>query len=200
MKKWIGNILIVSSAALLIWLWSGTLNTEKEQDRIIEAFAAIKETSESGQSITTDLANSDEKKEAKTTLPPNVEGILSIPSIKLKSPVLTGANPNNLNQALGSITGLDEPGIVNGSYAIAGHQSHVFGEFFNRLNELQVGDQFSYETLEETLLLEVFDIKIVKPHQVSSLNPQKGIALFSLITCYPKNSNKYRLIIHAKRV
>jgi sortase A len=95
---------------------------------------------------------------------------------------------------------MDKPGVMDGSYAIAGHRSHVFGKFFNRLNELQLGERLTFETMEETITYEVFDRNIVEPHEVESLNRKKGIALLSLITCYPENSNKYRLIVHAKRI
>ena len=199
MKKWIGNLLILTGAALLIWLWSGSNQVQKNQDQLIEAFAAVKDSGETGELR---IVSDDEsvKGKAKSTLPSNIEGVLSIPSIQLKSPVIAGASGENLNQSLASISGMDKPGVLNGSYAIAGHQSHVFGEFFNRLNELQVGEHFSYETMTETLTFEVFDIQIVKPSEVDSLNSQKGMALLSLITCYPERSNKYRLIVHSKRI
>lgn len=199
MKKWISNLLILSGVAMLIWLWFGSNQAQKNQDQLIEAFAAVKDSGETGELI---ITSDDEslKGKAKSTLPSNVEGVLTIPSIQLKSPVIAGASGKNLNQSLASINGMDKPGVLDGSYAIAGHQSHVFGEFFNRLNELQVGEHFSYETMAETITFEVFDIEIVKPSEVDSLNPQKGIALLSLITCYPERSNKYRLIVHSKRI
>jgi sortase A len=98
------------------------------------------------------------------------------------------------------IAGLDEPGELNGSAAIAGHQSHVFGRFFNRLEELQIGDRFKLETRTATLQFEVFNIQIVKPENVNILERQKGISLLSLVTCYPERSNKFRLVVQAKKV
>jgi len=199
MKKWIGNLLILSSVILFIWLWAGNVQVQQQQEHIVEAFEAVKATGVSGESViitTNKVAN----KQLKPALPPDVEGVLSIPSVELKAPVLKGASADNLNQGLGAINGMDEPGVVGGSYAIAGHRSHVLGEFFNRLDELRLGDQFSFETMKETIYFEVFNIEVVKPHEVDILKPQKGIALLSLITCYPENSNKYRLIVHGKRI
>lgn len=200
MKKWIGNLLILASVMVFVWLWSGSIKTQQDQDQMIEAFAAVKATGEIG--VAKAIRPNDEavQKEGKSDIPSNVEGVLTIPSIKLKAPVLAGANPMNLDQALGSISGMDKPGVVDGSYAIAGHRSHVFGEFFNRLNELQIGERITFETMEETITFEVFNRKIVKPHEVESLNRLKGIALLSLVTCYPENSNKYRLVVYAKRI
>ena len=200
MKKWIGNLLILSSVVVFIWLWSGSIETQQEQDQMIEAFAAVKATGEIGEVKAMPPNRGTVQEEVKSAITSNVEGVLSIPSIELKAPVLAGANPENLNQALGSISGMDKPGVVNGSYAIAGHRSHIFGEFFNRLNELQIGERLTFETMEESIKFEVFDRKIVEPHEVESLNRKKGIALLSLVTCYPENSNKYRLIVYAKRI
>lgn len=200
MKKWIGNLLILSSVALFIWLWSGQTEVQRNQDQLIEAFAAVKETGEIEEPMSTESKVEPEDKKAKSTLPSGLEGVLSIPSIRLKAPVVAGASAENLDRALGSISGMDKPGELNGSYAIAGHQSHVFGEFFNRLDELQIGERFSYETLKEKMTFEVFDIEIVKPNEVNSLKRQEGIALLSLVTCYPERSNKFRLIVHAKRI
>ncbi|MCJ1907845.1 class D sortase [Planococcus ruber] len=197
MKKWISNFMIVAGLVLLIALVLGMKHSKEEQLGLIEAFETVK-TEASNElplqneafGITAEAAE----------LPDGVEAVLAIPAIELKSPVLAGASPANLDKALGSIEGLDEPGKMDGSYAIAGHQAHVFGKFFNRLDELESGDRFTLETINEEMAFEVFDIQIVKPEQVEVLKPKKGMSMVSLITCYPENSNEFRLIVQAKKV
>lgn len=197
MKKWMSNFMIVAGLVLLIVLAWGMKQTKEEQLGLIEAFESVKT------EASTELPLQNEAfgitAEA-AELPDGVEAVLTIPAIDLKSPVLAGASPANLDKALGSIEGLDEPGEMGGSYAIAGHQAHVFGKFFNRLDELESGDRFTLETINEEMAFEVFDIQIVKPEQVDVLKPKKGMALASLITCYPENSNEFRLIVQAKKV
>lgn len=196
-KKWLSNLMIIAGLVLLITLGWGIKNTQDNQADLIEAFEAVKTEASTGEAFQNEVfGNSAEA----AGLPDGVEAVLTIPAIDLKSPVLAGATPANLDKALGSISGLDEPGQMDGSYAIAGHQAHVFGKFFNRLNELEKGDHFALETLEEEMEFEVFDIQIVKPEQVDVLEPEKGMALVSLITCYPENSNEFRLIVQAKKV
>lgn len=197
MKKWIGNILIIAGVAMLLVLGWGMKSTHDNQAGLIEAFEAVK--TEASTVAVPEASAAGTSAEA-AGLPDGVEGVLTIPAIEFQSPVLKGATPANLNEALGSIEGLDEVGEMDGSYAIAGHQSHVFGQFFNRLDELEIGEQLEYETLDETFSFEVFDIQIVRPEEVEVLNAQKGIALLSLVTCYPENSNEFRLIVQAKRV
>lgn len=196
-KKWIGNLLIIAGIAMLIILVLGMKSTQDNQTGLIEAFEAVKTEASTGAAAQTETAGTSAEAAG---LPDGVEGVLTIPAIELQSPVLQGATPGNLNGALGAIEGLDRAGEMNGSYAIAGHQSHVFGQFFNRLNELEIGERFEYETLDETISFEVFDIRIVKPEEVEVLKAQKGVALLSLVTCYPENSNEFRLIVQAKRI
>lgn len=196
-KKWIGNGLILVGLAMLIILVLGIKNTHDNQTGLIEAFEAVKTEASTGATAQAEAVGISTEAAG---LPDGVEGVLTIPAIELQSPVLQGATPDNLNKALGAIEGLDRVGEMDGSYAIAGHQSHIFGQFFNRLNELEIGELLEYETLDETFSFEIIDIQIVKPEEVEVLNPQKGVALLSLVTCYPENSNEFRLIIQAKRI
>jgi len=173
------------------------MNSKNQQNQLLDAFESVKAETNVERTILTDELELSVVGEQEFR---GIEGILSIPDIDLESPVLYGADPISLSKALGAVADMDEPGELDGSYAIAGHQAHVFGAFFNRLHEIEIGSRFIYETFEETMEFEVFDVKVVKPNEVNVLDRKKGVALFSLITCYPANSNKYRLVIQAKRV
>ncbi|WP_391207168.1 class D sortase [Psychrobacillus sp. L4] len=197
MKKYVGNSLIGIGLLLFFIVSYGVLENEQNKKELMESFTSIK--TEAASEKVYVGANSVAVKHLKESNA-EVVGILKIPSIHLESPVLEGSTTGNLNRALGMISGLDEPGELNGSAAIAGHQSHIFGQFFNRLNELQIGDRFELETKMDTLGYEVFNIQIVKPENVDILERQKGISLLSLVTCYPERSNKFRLVVQAKKV
>lgn len=196
--KWTGNVLIAIGLALLVILIGGMKSTQDHQSELVEAFATVKTEASTGNGAQAKSFSVQQKEPS--SYPKEMEGVLTIPAIEMNAPVLKGASPENLSKALAAINGLDEPGVLNGSYAIAGHQSHVFGQFFNRLNELEIGDVFQYDTPGEMLTFEVFNIEIVKPEEVSVLKPETGIALLSLVTCYPENSNEYRLVVKAKRI
>lgn len=192
--KLAGSLLIISSLVLVSWLGIGHMKAKEKQDHMMAAFHAVKaEGADVKGKTSADRGASNNRLH-------DMEGILTIPAIDLEYPVKYGADQGTLSQSLGAIEGLDPPGKENGSYAIAGHQSHVFGEYFNRLNELKPGNRFSFETADENIELEVFDRKIVRPDEVEVLNPQEGLAMVSLVTCYPENSSKYRLVVQAKRI
>ena len=191
-KKYVGNILMTIGVVLLIIVSYGMFENKTHQNELIESFNAIKTEAA--------LSLNEEGGETTTEKDSLAVSILRIPSIQLESPVVKGATSVKLNRALGMIDNLDEPGTTNGSSAIAGHQSHQFGQFFNRLNELQIGDSFELETSKDVFVYEVFNIQIVSPNNVEVLQRQEGISMLSLVTCYPERSNKYRLVVQAKQI
>lgn len=197
--KWIGTGFILAGAAILIWLTAGMQEKSSNERRQLEAFSAMKaEAATVGTAVLPGQTKEDNARQ--DSVFNQIEGILEIPQIDLKAPVSYGADEQTLADGLGAIENMDEPGVEGGSYAIAGHQSYVFGQYFNRLHEMELGQRFTFDTLDGTQQYEVFDIRIVKPEQVEILDRQKGISLLSLITCYPERSNEFRLVVQAKRV
>lgn len=195
--KIVGNLLIISSIILSAWWLLGKAKTERQQNDLLEAFGDIKVVAQStGNGVAEEqIALAEPTKDFN-----GIEGVLTIPQIELKSVVLQGADAAVLDKALGSLPNMDPVGQVDGSYAIAGHQAHVFGHFFNRLHELEEGAHFTYETIDETMEFVVTAIHIVNPEEVDVLNRKKGVARLSLITCYPAYSNKFRLVVQAEKV
>lgn len=189
--KMLGTLMIVSGVAMFAWLLNGNAKSDTQQREMIDAFRSIQATEG-----TVELP---ERKIESAKLD-GMEGILSIPAIDLEAPVLYGADAETLNHSLGAIENMDLPGEMGGSYAIAGHQAHVFGKYFNRLHEMEVGTEFTFQTAAEEMSFTVFDIQIVRPHEVEVLESQEGMALMSLITCYPAYSNEYRLVVQGERV
>ncbi|MFJ5769395.1 class D sortase [Psychrobacillus sp. NPDC093180] len=200
MKKHIGNLLILIAISMLIIVGHGMLKNKQHQEQLVESFANIKTEAATSESKGSQPTKDEDESTLSMERADDAMGILTIDSIDLQAPVVRGAAPEKLNKALGTIDGLDEPETINGTSAIAGHQSHVFGQFFNRLNELQIGDQFELETITETLRYEIFDIVVVKPENVDILKRQKGITLLSLVTCFPERSNQFRLVVQAKQI
>ncbi|WOV84896.1 class D sortase [Sporosarcina jeotgali] len=206
--RWIGNVLLLIGVCLLVWQFVGTKRTENVRDQQLDAFANLKAQAETEekpiepkdketQMQTEEGAASDKVREKDVG---ELVGVLSIPQIDIHAPVSYGATPSILDSGFGAIPSNYEPGVQDGSYAIAGHQSHVFGQFFNRLDELKTGSRFDLETVNETQTYEVYETRIVFPEEVEAIAEEPGISKLSLVTCYPQNSNKHRLIVMAKRV
>jgi len=193
--NWLGTGLMMAGIMLSVWLMNGNAKSDARQQDLMDAFRSVEVKDGTGELAAKEVSGGVELGELS-----GIEGILTIPAINLEAPVLYGADAETLDQSLGAIKNMDPPGEMDGSYAIAGHQAHVFGKYFNRLHEIEVGTQFSFQTAEGEMYFRVFDIQIVKPLEVEVLEPQKGKAIMSLITCYPKYSNEYRLVVQGERV
>lgn len=121
--------------------------------------------------------------------------LLRIPKIDLEEAVKEGSTKGVLSSALGHVENTALPG-EEGNCCIAGHRNYVFGKYFNRLEEVALGNIIELETLDSLYIYEVDWIKVVEPEEVSVLNYEDGNNL-TLITCTPFMVATHRLIVHA---
>lgn len=110
--------------------------------------------------------------------PPPI-AILRIPKIQLEVAVLPGTGDFVLNRGVGHIEGTPLPG-ANGNSGIAGHRDG----FFRGLKDIAVGDAIEMETADGRQMYRVERTWIVKPEDVSVLDPTSTTAL-TFVTCYP---------------
>jgi sortase A len=106
-------------------------------------------------------------------------GVIRIPKIGLEVAVLPGTDDFTLNRAVGHITGTALPGH-NGNTGIAGHRDG----FFRGLKDMVVGDAIEVETLAGKETYHIERMWVVKPEDVSVLEPTAARAV-TLVTCFP---------------
>jgi sortase A len=128
--------------------------------------------------------------------PPTGEAvaIIRIPKIGVDKQVVEGTGMADLRKAPGHYPSTPLPGTV-GNAAIAGHRT-TYGAPFNRLDELEAGDEILVTTLAGAYTFKVEEKKVVSPSQVEVLDPTP-VAKLTLTTCHPKYSAKQRLVIVA---
>ena len=127
-------------------------------------------------------------------------GILSIEKIDLELPVVRGVSKRKLKIALGWTPQTAEIGAV-GNAVIAGHRSYTYGQYFNRLDELEAGDIITYQSKDGAPIpFEVYDISTVTPGDQGVFAQADDIAEITLYTCTPVKVASHRLIIRAKRI
>ena len=124
--------------------------------------------------------------------------ILRIPSIDSENPVREGVSMGVLEDALGHEEDTAYIG-AKGNCVIAGHRNYNFGQFFNRLDEVQVNDLIYVDTAKQTFSYVVTDIKVVEPTDLSVLEPTEEEVL-TLYTCTPIYIATHRLVITAERI
>jgi len=208
MKRKVLNLLggLLISFGLLILLGSVVLNIEQRamQKETMETFKQMvsekkaKDTNRI-ESNNNDLSVSDNEKVAAAEVSQrDILYILRIPSIESESPVREGVSQGVLADSLGH-----EPDTAyigeKGNCVIAGHRNYSFGKYFNRLNEVKVGDYIYVDTLDSTYKYEVFDIIVVLPDDLSVLDDTDEEVL-TLYTCTPVVLGTHRLVVKAIRV
>jgi sortase A len=120
---------------------------------------------------------------------------LSIPRLGAQIYVVEGTDATDLRLGPGHMPGTALPG-QKGNCVIAGHRD----THFRVLRNIRRGDEITLETQEGRFVYTVAGTEIVRPTNVSSLQPtQSGV--LHLITCYPfyylGNAPK-RFIVDAK--
>lgn len=126
-------------------------------------------------------------------------GVLIIKKIDVRMVIMDGVDEETLRVAAGRMTNtgnFDEIGNV----VLAGHRSYTFGKYFNRLDELEPGDEIVVQTRSKTLKYVVYQKLVVEPDDLSITNRNDTDKILTLFTCTPVVIADHRLVIHAKQV
>jgi len=128
-----------------------------------------------------------------------VLGIIQIPKIKVKEPIVEGVEKSNLRAGIGHIPGTPLPGQP-GNCALAGHRNFAFKKLFRRLDELENGDEVVILTKAEMLRYTVTGKVVVEPDDVSVLQGSDDRSMISMITCTPMYIHSHRLVVFGELV
>ena len=133
--------------------------------------------------------------------PPPTEGDavarLRIPRIDVDKIVVEGVQVDDLKRGPGHYPDSPLPGQP-GNAAIAGHRT-TYGAPFNRIDELEQGDEILVTTVQGSFRYEVQRQLIVSPDQVEVLD-DFGDDRLTLTACHPKYSARQRIIVVASLV
>jgi len=127
----------------------------------------------------------------------NTLGILEIKKIDLRLPILPGASKINLKIGAGLLEKTAEIGAF-GNTVLTAHRSYTYGRFFNRLEELEAGDEIFIATRGNTYRYMVYNKVIVEPDDISLTRGSKEEKILTLVTCHPVHSATHRLVIQAR--
>ena len=126
-------------------------------------------------------------------------GVVEIPKIKVKLPIFYGTTQGNLIVGAGQIEGTTPIGEV-GNTGISAHRSYTYGHQFNRLDELQEGDEIHITTEAGLYVYRVYKTLLVEPTDTSVLNRNNRDKVLTLVTCDPIRNSTHRLIVHAIQI
>jgi sortase A len=144
--------------------------------------------------------------------PVGADPLIIIPKINVQIPVIYGldtidetAIQNALESGVVHYADTALPGY-DGNVAIVGHSSNnIFnkGKYkfaFVLLSRLEPGDTFYLQKGGKRYTYEVYQKKIVKPNDVSVLQPSDRPATATLITCDPPGTSINRLVITGEQI
>ncbi|MDQ3728139.1 MAG: class E sortase [Actinomycetota bacterium] len=134
-------------------------------------------------------------------------GEIAIPSIDVRKTVIEGTDTASLQKGPGHYSPSDDEEIQSqgdGSafpgqgktVGIAGHRT-TYGAPFNRMDDLEPGDEITLEMPYATFEYEVQEVEIVDPNEISVVE-NVGYERLVLSACHPLYSAAQRIITFAK--
>ena len=120
--------------------------------------------------------------------------ILEIPNLNIKVPVMDGTDKETLSVAAGHFEGTGSVG--KGNYCIAGHNSTIYAEIFNELDQIQIGDEIYLIDNDDNrtkYIYVVSEYNIVNPKNISVLD-DFGDDRLTVITCTDDGRNRQVVI------
>lgn len=126
-----------------------------------------------------------------------IEGIIEIPKINIKYPIIDHTNEETMKVSITKFWGPQANEI--GNYTVAGHNNKD-GTIFGKTKYLQIGDKIKLTNLKnETIEYEIFKIYSIDPDDVSCVESvENGTREITLITC--TNGHKNRLVTKARQI
>lgn len=128
-------------------------------------------------------------------------GYINIPKINVELPLYHTVDESVLQVAVGHIEGSSLPvGGESTHCVVSGHRGLPSAKLLTNLDRMEEGDTFILQILDETLVYEVDQIRIVDPDNLDDLHIIEGMDLCTLVTCTPYGVNSHRLLVRGHRV
>lgn len=195
MKKICNIILILLIIGAIIFgviIVAEYIRREKNEDKLSAVVAQI-------ENINTDTSeiNEENKQELIKVDGYDVEGIIEIPKIDIKYPIVSTTSDEAMKVAITKFWGTKINDI--GNYTMAGH-NYKNGTMFGKTKYLEIGDRIKMTDLQlNTVEYEVFKIYTIDPDDVTCIESvEPNTREITLITC--TNGHKNRLITKAREV
>lgn len=131
----------------------------------------------------------------------DVMAMIKIPSIDLTLPIYHGTDDAILQNYIGHLEGSSLPTGGAGTHAVlSGHRGLPSAKLFTDLPELEEGDYFMIEVLDQTLTYQVDQISVIEPEDYSDIQIDPAQDYVTLMTCTPYGINTHRLLVRGHRV
>lgn len=188
-------ILVLIATTIVIIIGLRIKKNKENVDKITEVVSIVENLQQNLQAENTEEARS---QLMETTIDGyRIEGIIEIPSIGLKYPIINETNNKTMKISVTKFTGSTINEI--GNYCIAGH-NNIDGTMFGKVKNLKKGDTIKLTNLYgETIEYQVFDMYVIDPNDISCTKiVEENTKEVTLITC--TNGRKNRLVTKAREI
>ena len=181
-------MLIIIAIVVGILICNKYVGRQKNEKKLSEIVTAIENI---------DVAEAQKKQEKIKIEGYEVEGIIEIPKINIKYPIINETNDAAMKVSITKFWGNKINEI--GNYTMAGHNNKD-GTMFGKTKYLEIGDTIKMTDLSlNTVEYEIFKIYTIDPDDVTCVESiEPGTREITLITC--TNGHKNRLITKAKEI
>ena len=128
-----------------------------------------------------------------------IMGYLTIDKIGIKLPIYHGTESSTLQTGIGHLEGSSLP--VEGESVhcvISGHTGLPSAKLLTDLVELEVGDTFRINVLNQRYTYEINQILVVEPNETDELEIVPGKQYATIVTCTPYGINTHRLLVRGE--
>ncbi|MGN7373220.1 sortase SrtA [Bacillus halotolerans] len=197
MKKYIPLVIIVIGLVITGYGGFKLIDTSMKTEQTLKE---AKKAAEQPQAIAGTKKN-DNQAEKKSSFKPKTgqaSGILEIPKINAKLPIVEGTDADDLEKGVGHYKDSYYPD-ENGQIVLSGHRDTVF----RRTGELEKGDRLNIILSYGDFTYEIEKTKIVDKDDTSIITLQHEKEELILTTCYPFSyvgDAPKRYIIYGKRI
>lgn len=181
-------MLIIIAIVVGILICNKYIGRQKNEKKLSEIVTAIENI---------DVAEAQKKQEKIKIEGYEVEGIIEIPKINIKYPIINETNDAAMKVSITKFWGNKINEI--GNYTMAGHNNKD-GTMFGKTKYLEIGDTIKMIDLSlNTIEYEIFKIYTIDPDDVTCVESiEPGTREITLITC--TNGHKNRLITKAREI
>lgn len=128
-------------------------------------------------------------------------GSVMIPKINVEIPIYHGTSDDVLSKGAGHLENSSLPSSQLGTHSvITAHRGLPSSKLFRNLDQLEVGNQFFVQVLDETLAYEIESVDIVLPHETDWLTMDEDQNKMTLLTCDPYMINTHRMLVTGHQI
>ena len=189
-RKVVAGLLITAGIAIMAVPFFWRTTGEKQTEQLISEFERTLEDDQDEKKDVEEEQTSISKEDEAILEEGNVIGIIEIPSIDIRYPLMEGTGSAVLNAGIGHIP--ETAGIgESGNCVLCGHNGSRYGTFFTPLNQISIGDVVTIiDKKGQAHIYEVTETEVVNPYDNSIKTQGEGKEL-TLFTCSQKGTMRF---------